>query len=362
MTHLYTLKITPENRFSVQVDNYEIASGDLLKDLIPPVEPPKEIHDPEDKKPEDWDEREFIPDEIATKPDDWDESQPKEIVDTSATMPSDWLENEEALIFDPEAVKPEDWDIELDGEWEPKLIPNPKCASVSGCGKWNAPMKPNPLYKGKWSAPMIKNPDYKGKWSPRLIENPHYYEPDPYKQLEKITAIGFELWTMSSGIVFDNILITDDEDLAHRFAAETFTIKKTHEEKYAAIKNPSQGIFQNLINATEERPWLWAVYTVALLIPTILISVLCFGRKTTPVASSKKTDEITEEDAELEEEIREEDIVDIDAANVEISEVTKPEDGEQLDEEGDSDNASQKSGRSSVEPSPKTRQRRPRKD
>ncbi|KAE9555828.1 hypothetical protein FO519_000913 [Halicephalobus sp. NKZ332] len=361
MTHLYSLKITPDNHFSVQIDNYEIASGSLLKDLVPPIEPPKEIHDPADKKPEDWDEREFIPDEIATKPDDWDENQPKEIVDDSATMPSDWLENEEALIFDPEAVKPDDWDVELDGEWEPKLIPNPKCASASGCGKWKQPMKHNPLYKGKWSPPMIKNPDYKGKWTPRTIENPNYYEPDPYKQLEKITAIGFELWTMSSGIVFDNILITDDENLAHRFAAETFTVKKNQEEKYSAIKNPSKGIFQSLINATEERPWLWAVYTIALLIPTILISVLCFGRKTTPVASSKRTDEIMDDD-EPEEEIRQEDIVDIDAANVDISEATRPEEDEQVEENGESDHGSQKSGKSSAEPSPKTRQRRPRKE
>jgi len=37
----------------------------------PPVNPPAEIEDKNDKKPEDWDERETIPDPEATKPDDW---------------------------------------------------------------------------------------------------------------------------------------------------------------------------------------------------------------------------------------------------------------------------------------------------
>uniref|UniRef100_A0AC34QHH9 Calnexin n=1 Tax=Panagrolaimus sp. JU765 TaxID=591449 RepID=A0AC34QHH9_9BILA len=352
MTHLYTLKITSDNKFSVSVDNTVISSGSLMTDLIPSVEPPKQIYDPEDKKPQDWDEREYIPDSSAVKPEDWDESQPKEIIDESAVKPSDWLEDEEPLIFDTSAVKPDDWDVEMDGEWEPKLIANPKCAGISGCGKWSQPMKPNPAYKGKWEPPMISNPNYKGKWSPKLIDNPNYYEPNPYKQLEKITALGFELWTMSSGIVFDNILITDDENLAHVFAAETFTVKRRQEELYAAVKNPTKGIFQSLIDATEERPWLWAVYTLALLIPTILISIVCFGRKTSPVPNVKKTDEPVED---VEDEINPDEVVDIQAENVEIN---APIDSNEAEVENVEE--SEKSGSSSIEPSPKTR-RRPRK-
>ena len=37
----------------------------------PSVIPEAEINDPEDKKPEDWDDRAKIPDPEATKPDDW---------------------------------------------------------------------------------------------------------------------------------------------------------------------------------------------------------------------------------------------------------------------------------------------------
>jgi calnexin len=347
-THLYTLKVTPENDFSVQVDNSQIAYGSLLKDLIPPIEPEKEIADPSDLKPDNWDEREFIVDPEATKPEDWDENQPKEIIDENAVMPSDWNEEEEPLISDPKAKQPEDWDTELDGQWEAKLIDNPACASISGCGKWSAPMIPNPLFKGKWIPPKINNPDYKGKWAPKMIPNPNYYEPNPYKQLEKITAIGFELWTMSSGIIFDNILITDDENIAHRFAAETFTIKKELEAKYMYAKNPSKGIFQSLIDATEDKPWLWAVYVIALLIPTILIAVFCFGRKTTPVAPAahhKKTDERIDDDEEEIENIEPEAELNLDEGE-EIHEQSRPTYASVVEDGSKSDAESQKSGKS----------------
>lgn len=127
---------------------------------------------------------------------DWDEDQPTEVIDEDAVIPSDWLENEAALIQDPNSEKPKDWDDEMDGFFEPRLISNPACEGKSGCGPWKKPMKANPLYKGKWAPRKIKNPNYKGRWSARLIENPHYYEANPYSQLEQVTALGFELWTM----------------------------------------------------------------------------------------------------------------------------------------------------------------------
>lgn len=53
------------------IDQSRVGSGNLLRDVIPPVNPPKEIDDPKDSKPDDWDERAKIPDPDATKPDDW---------------------------------------------------------------------------------------------------------------------------------------------------------------------------------------------------------------------------------------------------------------------------------------------------
>ncbi|VDM71445.1 unnamed protein product, partial [Strongylus vulgaris] len=145
-THLYTLVVKPDGAFSVSVDQKQIMSGNMLNDLVPSLKPPKEIADPNDKKPADWDDRAEIEDESAVKPDDWDESQPREVVDETAVKPSDWLEDEPELIPDPEASKPSDWDNDMDGDWEPPMIDNPACKGVSGCGPWKKPLIPNPLY------------------------------------------------------------------------------------------------------------------------------------------------------------------------------------------------------------------------
>lgn len=53
------------------MDQTVVNKGSLLSDVTPPVNPPVEIEDPEDHKPEDWDERPKIQDPTATKPDDW---------------------------------------------------------------------------------------------------------------------------------------------------------------------------------------------------------------------------------------------------------------------------------------------------
>lgn len=63
--------LNPDNSFEVLVDQTVVNSGSLLTDVTPPVNPPAEIEDPDDSKPEDWDERPKIQDPSATKPEDW---------------------------------------------------------------------------------------------------------------------------------------------------------------------------------------------------------------------------------------------------------------------------------------------------
>lgn len=96
--------------------------GNLLESMTPAILPQKEIEDPEDIKPSDWDDREKIADPEAKKPDDWDEEAPEMIEDENAVKPSDWLEEEASLIPDEKAEKPDDWDEEMDGKYEPKLV------------------------------------------------------------------------------------------------------------------------------------------------------------------------------------------------------------------------------------------------
>ena len=267
--HLLRLHIKSDNTFEIQLDKNVVGSGSLLEDFTPPVNPPQQIDDPYDRKPEDWDEGEKIPDPDARKPDDWDESEPRKIADPSASKPADWLEDEPELIPDPDAEKPADWDPDMDGEWQAPSIPNPKCAAVSGCGQWKAPLIDNPKFKGKWKPNLIPNPNYKGKWSPRKIPNPDFFEDlEPYKVLP-IDAVAFELWTISDGIAFDNILLTDDAQVADYVLQQTFQLKKDLSDE------ESDGLFVRLIKQTNKKPWLWAVYFLAIAIPTILFIAYC---------------------------------------------------------------------------------------
>eukprot|EP01138_Halocafeteria_seosinensis_P011149 gb/GECG01011386.1/.p1 GENE.gb/GECG01011386.1/~~gb/GECG01011386.1/.p1 ORF type:complete len:618 (+),score=110.40 gb/GECG01011386.1/:1-1854(+) len=229
-SHLYTLIIRPDNTFFVLIDGEEKKRGSLLEDLDPPVNPPETIPDPDDEKPSDWEDEPKIPDPDATKPPEWDENAPQFIEDPDATKPPGWLDDEPLKIPDPEASKPEDWDEEEDGEWEAPLVDNPKCDEAPGCGEWKRPMKKNPHYKGKWAPPMIDNPNYKGPWEPSRIPNPNFFEDSHPHRLHPIAGIAIEIWTMSGKILFDNFLVSRDEDEAIRYGQRT-TVHKQQKQK-----------------------------------------------------------------------------------------------------------------------------------
>ncbi|XP_050679896.1 calnexin [Leptidea sinapis] len=289
--HLYTLVVRPDNSFTIYIDNKEANSGSLLEDFTPAVNPPEEIDDPNDKKPEDWDEREKIVDPTATKPEDWDETAPAQIVDPNAVKPEGWLDDEPEMIPDPEAVKPSDWEDEMDGEWEAPLIENPKCSSAPGCGEWKPPVIPNPNYKGVWRAPLITNPNYRGKWSPRRIANPDYFKDDHPFRMTPITAVGFELWSMSPALLFDNLIVTDDENLAAAWAAQTFALKRDR------ISSQAESLVERGLKFAGENPWVYAVVIIVSFIMVGVIAYMCCGPRTPDVdAEIKKTDAVVEDD------------------------------------------------------------------
>ncbi|XP_060531383.1 calnexin-like isoform X1 [Cylas formicarius] len=298
LPHLYTLILRPDNNFEVQVDKKIVNFGNLLEDFEPPVNPPAEIDDPNDTRPEDWDEREKIPDPNAVKPDDWNEDAPAQIVDESAVMPEGWLENEPTHIPDQDTKKPADWDNDMDGEWEPPLIENPACINAPGCGPWEPPLINNPEFKGKWRPPMIDNPNYKGKWKPRRIPNPEFFEDKEPFRMHPVSAVGFELWSMSNDILFDNLIITDRIEVAEHWAAATF------DKKRQKIAKDSESLVQKLANITNDYPILWALYIVVLGIPVAFVLYLCCKpsaskqqekEELNQAAEKKKTDEVTED-------------------------------------------------------------------
>merc|ERR1712227_84537 len=141
---------------------------------------PKTIADPEDKKPSDWVEEAMMDDPSEKKPDDW---------------------VEEKRIVDPEAKKPDDWDDDEDGEWEP-------------------PMKDNPAFKGFWEA--------------KKIDNPEYEDDDAVYKYADFGFIGFDLWQVKGGTIFDNVIVCDDMAEADTFAAkwkELSEVEKAEKKK-----------------------------------------------------------------------------------------------------------------------------------
>jgi len=189
LSHLYTLIVKPDNTYEVQIDMEKVDDGSLEEGWS--FLEPKEIRDPDEKKPEDWVDEEMMDDPEDKKPDGYDEIPAK--------------------LADPKATKPDDWDDESDGTWE-------------------APQIDNPDYKGEWKAKRIKNPAYKGVWEAKLIANPKYAPDDKLYSYEKFSTVGIDVWQVKSGTIFDNILITDDVEYAKEHAEKTWKAQKDGEK------------------------------------------------------------------------------------------------------------------------------------
>ena len=162
LTHVYTLVIHPNDDFEILIDGKsEIKKN--IEDEFDILEP-KEIPDLSATKPEDWDDRKMIEDEDAEKPEGYD----------------DIPEN----IADPDQPKPDDWDDDIDGDWEPEMIPNPE-------------------YKGPWRPPMIENPKYSGgPWEAPMIKNQyHVPKSEPLALMRNLKYVGFDLWQVKSRFV-----------------------------------------------------------------------------------------------------------------------------------------------------------------
>ena len=82
-----------------------------------------------------------------------------------------------------------------------------------------------------------------------MITNPDY-APDTYAKYTDLEYVGFELWTVNAGSVFDNVLVTDDKAYATKMAAETWgKIKEGESDAMAAWKkaNEVSGVGERLL-------------------------------------------------------------------------------------------------------------------
>merc|ERR1712166_372413 len=84
---------------------------------------------------------------------------------------------------------------------------------------------------GEWFVKRISNPAYKGVWAAREIDNPDYKEDDSVSQYADFGFIGFDLWQVKGGSIFDNIIITDDRAEADEFAKKWKAISEVEKAK-----------------------------------------------------------------------------------------------------------------------------------
>lgn len=245
LSTLYTLIIKQSQDFEIRVNGEVIKAGNLLSNKTifePPFSPPEYIDDVNDTKPSDWVDDPTMEDPEYRKPENYDiEHGSLWIPDPNAQKPAEWDENEPQTIPDELARKPELWNDDEDGEWLPPLVPNPKC--VKGCGKWSAPFIENPNYSGPWKPKYILNPMYKGLWRPRQVKNPLYYNDTTPGAIDSIGGIGFELWTVESDVLFDNIYLGSSVGEAEKVGNLTFLPKLDAEsqEFYTSSESSTLG-------------------------------------------------------------------------------------------------------------------------
>ncbi|KAF6109735.1 hypothetical protein HJG60_010943 [Phyllostomus discolor] len=126
----------------------------------------------------------------------------------------DWEDFE--YIPDPDAKKPDDWNK---GQWKPRIMDNPN-------------------YQGEWIYPEMDNPEYK---------------PDPtICRYYNIRVLSLDLWQVKSGSIFENFLLTNDEEFAEEVGNKTWRIKRTS-VNYFEIAHSKQDVEKQRREPSGER-------------------------------------------------------------------------------------------------------------
>ncbi|XP_032129010.1 calreticulin-3, partial [Sapajus apella] len=179
-THLYTLILRPDLSYDVKIDGQSIESGSIEYDWnLTSLKKEKSLAESKDRKlTED------------NKAQDWE----KHFLDASASRQSDW-------------------NGELDGDWQTAMLQKPPRQDG---------LKPQGIDRDIWLHHKMKNTNYLTQYD--------------LSEFENIGAIGLELWQVRSGTIFDNFLITDDEEYADNFGKATWGETKGPEREMDAIQ------------------------------------------------------------------------------------------------------------------------------
>src|SRR5699024_8430217 len=77
------------------------------------------------------------------------------------------------------------------------------------------------------------------------------------------------IWTISDDIAFDNILITDDVEIANYVSSMTYQVKKEISDE------ETDNLIVKAMKHANKNPWMWAVYLFAIGIPVVLFIAFC---------------------------------------------------------------------------------------
>merc|ERR1712125_64317 len=78
---------------------------------------------------------------------------------------------------------------------------------------------------------MGSNPAYKGFWEAKKIDNPEYEDDAAVYKYADFGFIGFDLWQVKGGTIFDNVIVCDDKAEADAFAAKWKALSEHEKEE-----------------------------------------------------------------------------------------------------------------------------------
>jgi len=138
---------------------------------------------------------------------------------------------------------------------------------------------------------------FQGIWAPRKIDNPDFFEDSNPFAMKTIAAVGFELWSMQSDILFDNLIIADDQSIVDQWTAQTLVACIMHQNLkllktfnlnpafiYSFFFNQTVKAFLFLLKKKRisckiwkiQRPWPFWKYKFSCHIYRILVCKICW--------------------------------------------------------------------------------------
>ncbi|XP_049644350.1 calreticulin-3 [Suncus etruscus] len=181
-THLYTLVLRPDLSYEVRIDGQVAESGDIEYDWN--LESLKSSAKKTGTEQQGWEQK------------DWD----KQFLEAGAGAPSDW-------------------NSKLDGDVD-----------------LQAPLLQKPPYQDGLKPEGIDS----NVWLHRKPKDANYLAESDLTEFDDIGAIGLELWQVRSGTIFDNFLITDDEEYAQKFGKATWGETKGPEKEMDEIQGKEE--------------------------------------------------------------------------------------------------------------------------